>query len=106
MSSDRHYPPEKEPPYWAKTCRHCGRNFRGRGYSLYGSNACRQAAYRERLVTLGELNERNRVKPGHDRNNGKRSNKRTASPSAKAVVEFRKVAEALRSRRNGKGGAA
>ena len=51
MSSDRHYRPEETTPRWALRCAHCKRAMHNRNGGKYGSNACRQAAYRQRIVT-------------------------------------------------------
>lgn len=48
MSSDRHLKPDQEPKPWHKRCEHCGKPYRARRECKYGSNACRQAAYRLR----------------------------------------------------------
>lgn len=46
--SDKHYRIGDEIAYYAPTCKRCGRKFRGREGAKYGSNACRQMAYRAR----------------------------------------------------------
>lgn len=67
--SDRHYDDAKSAPLWAKRCAHCNRLFRSIRGRKYGSNACRQAAYRRRLVTSLEPGGRNaNLDPG-GRNN-------------------------------------
>lgn len=45
--SDRHFDEGRDVPSWAKNCKHCGRPVM-RYNCKFGSNACRQAAYRKR----------------------------------------------------------
>lgn len=50
MMRDHHYASQELAPPWATKCDHCGRRIHYRGGRRFGSNACRQAAYRERLA--------------------------------------------------------
>jgi len=50
MSRDDHYENQLLAPQWAKKCSHCGKWMHSCRGQRYGSNACRQAAYRERLA--------------------------------------------------------
>lgn len=50
MSCDRHILIQADQVSWLPECKHCGIHFRPKGKQKYGSNACRQAAYRKRLA--------------------------------------------------------
>lgn len=52
MSGDRHLDPKFPISPYAPKCKHCGKPFRSKGRMQYGSNKCRQAAYRVRLAAF------------------------------------------------------
>lgn len=52
MSGDRHLDPNFPISPYAPKCKHCGKAFRSKGRMQYGSNKCRQAAYRVRLAAF------------------------------------------------------
>lgn len=60
MMGDHHYENQLLAPQWARKCNHCGRYIHRAGGIRYGSNACRQAAYRARLKRYVDGGDRGR----------------------------------------------
>jgi len=105
MMGDNHYENQRMAPNWANKCAHCGR-FMHRGFNRrFGSNACRQAAYRARLSRYVDGGDR-----GRDRTEGRnapgRRQKESAPPSVAniTVAGGRPIGRRFRGKQ--KGGAA
>lgn len=52
MNSDRHFKNPDDAAACAGKCKHCGKPMKRWWKYKYGSNACRQAAYRKRLAAF------------------------------------------------------
>lgn len=105
MRRDRHYAAGEFVPHWARHCKHCGRPMKTWGLVKYGSNACRQAAYRLRL-TLAEIegcspNELTNL--GHTRFDQVPN---TSPPSVETIIERRRRRQRVTRPSRKKGGAA
>lgn len=105
MRSDRHYAEGETVPHYARKCAKCGRPFRGWGLSRFGSNACRQSAYRDRERERDRV-ERSSVTPRSSRNGRRRPLIERAPPSAEKPMAPPAIRNGKRFRGRQKGGAA
>lgn len=102
--SDRHFHGLQTNFAFPVMCEHCGRPMRLLSGARYGSNACRQAAYRQRLGRVGKPINRRGYDGLGDSQKPKRHDFSDPSSSTKAAELSQKEKIRKRNRRVMKGG--